>query len=115
MRVELLVTEDDPGAMEVHLRLQQVLGEDAFETAIQLIVIRSRADAEFLSFPGSPTVRVEGIDLYPPTAGGPAGLGRRSYPSDDDLDGPAVADSPGKRLIRRGIEQARGWGHGRYG
>ncbi len=115
MRVELLVTEDDPEAMEVHLVLQQVLGEDAFETAIQLIVVRSVADAEFLSFPGSPTVRIDGIDLYPPSAGGPVGLGRRSYPSDGDLDGPAVSATPGRRLIRRGIEKARGWGHGRYG
>ena len=115
MRLELLVTEDDPEAMTVHLRLQQVLGEDAFETSIQLIVVRSADDAEFLAFTGSPTVRVDGVDLYPPSAGGPVGLGRRSYPPDDDLDGAAVSATPGKRLIRRGIEQARGWGHGRYG
>ncbi len=115
MRVELLVTEDDPAAMEVHLLLQQVLGEDAFETAIQLIVVGSIADADFLAFPGSPTVRIDGVDLYPPSAGGPIGLGRRSYPPDEDLDGPPVSAPPGKRLIRRGIELARGWGHGRYG
>ena len=32
---------------------------------------------------------------------------------DVDLDGPLTEPIPGKRLIRRAVERARGWGHGR--
>jgi hypothetical protein len=45
---------------------------------------------------------------------GPAGLGSRAYPPDDDLGAPPSEPIPGKRLIRRAVERARGWGHGRH-
>ena len=114
MRVELLYTEDDPAVMTARQRLVEVLSEDAFETPIQMIAIHSLADARLLAFPGSPTVRIDGedIDRRDPPA---IGLGRRSYPADDDLDGPDREAIPGKRLIRRAVERARGWGHGRHG
>lgn len=107
MRVELLYTEDDPGYMEARQNLVEVLGEDAFETPIQMIAVRSTQDAELLAFPGSPTIRIDGIDIDPERASG-TGIGLRSYP------GPATASSvPSKALIRAALDRARGWSHGR--
>jgi hypothetical protein len=113
MRVELLYWEGDPHYMTTRQRLVEVLSEDAFETPIQMIAIGSMEDAELLEFPGSPTIRLDGADIHPPGAGAPA-LGLRGYPGDDDPDGPPTEAVPGKRLIRRAVERARGWGHGRH-
>jgi hypothetical protein len=112
MRVELLYSDDDPVYMTARQRLVEVLTEDAFETTIQMIAVNSVEDAELLGFPGSPTIRIDGIDIHPPGAAS-TGLTARQYPGDDDPDGPATESAPGKRLIRRAVERARGWGHGR--
>jgi GNAT superfamily N-acetyltransferase len=112
MRVELLYWDGDPDYMTARQRLVEVLTEDAFETPIQMIAINSAEDAELLEFPGSPTIRIDGVDIHPGHSS--HGLRPRSYPADDDLDGPGIESIPGKRLIRRAVERARGWGHGRH-
>jgi hypothetical protein len=113
MRVELLYWEGDPSYMTARQRLVEVLTEDAFETPIQMIAVNSAADAELLGFGGSPTIRIDGADIHPGGAVG-FGLRLRSYPDDEALDGPSTEAMPGKRLIRRAVERARGWGHGRH-
>ena len=111
MRVELLYWDSDPNYMTARQRLVEVLTEDAFETPIQMIAVNSAEDAELLAFPGSPTIRIDGADIHPRGAG-PIGLHLRGYPADDDHEGPPSETIPGKRLIRRAVERARGWGHG---
>jgi hypothetical protein len=104
MRVELLYTDDDPGYMKTRQNLVEVLSEDAFETPVQMIAIHSPEDAALLGFPGSPTIRIDGADIDPDGAT-VIGIGRRTYAGDGSV--------PGKPLIRRAVERARGWGHGR--
>jgi hypothetical protein len=104
MRVELLYAEDDPASMPARQNLVEVLTEDAFETPIQMIAVSSAEDAELLGMRGSPTIRIDGADIDPDWSG-PIGLGARSYG-----DGGSV---PGKDLIRRAVDRARGWSHGR--
>jgi hypothetical protein len=112
MRVELLYWDGDPNYMTTRQRLVEVLTEDAFETPIQMVAVNRADDAELLDFRGSPTIRIDGVDIQP-DAESPIGLALRRYPADDDLDGPLTEPIPGKRLIRRAVERARGWGHGR--
>jgi hypothetical protein len=111
MRVELLYWDGDPHYMTARQRLVEVLTEDAFETPIQMIAVNSAADAELLAFPGSPTIRIDGTDIHPAGVA-EIGLRVRAYPADVDHDGPLTEQVPGKRLIRRAVERARGWGHG---
>ena len=107
MRVELLFWDADPEYMTARQRLVEVLIEDAFETPIQMIAVSTPQDAEFLQFPGSPTIRIDGTDIHP--AGlGETGLRLRSYPAEDG----SVERAPSKHLIRRAVEAARGWSHG---
>jgi hypothetical protein len=113
MRVELLYWDGDPSYMTARQRLVEVLTEDAFETSIQMIAVSSAADAEFLSFPGSPTIRIDGQDIYPEEIGA-IGLYLRAYPLEEEGSAPSATDgAPGKALIRAAVERARGWGHGR--
>lgn len=105
MRVELLYAEDDPASMPARQNLVEVLTEDAFETTIQMIAVGSPEDAELLEMRGTPTIRIDGADIDPDWDG-PIGLAPRDYGT-----GPV----PPKPLIRRAVERARGWGHGRRG
>ncbi len=108
MRVELLFSDDDPNAMEARQRLVEVLIEDAFETPIQMIAVTSLDDARFLAFRGSPTIRIDGVDVFPDESG-EVGLHLRQYPAETDGSPEAI---PSKTLIRRAVEAARGWSHG---
>ena len=103
MRVELLYADGDPAAMPARQNLVKVLTEDAFETPIQMVAVGSADDAAFLEMRGSPMIRIDGADIDPDWAG-PVGLEPRDYG-----DGPV----PPKDLIRRAVERARGWSHGR--
>lgn len=103
MRVELLFADGDPAAMPARQNLVEVLTEDAFETPIQMISIASAADAELLGMRGSPTIRIDEVDIVPDWDGA-YGLGPRDYGG-----GPV----PDKQTIRRAVERARGWSHGR--
>jgi hypothetical protein len=104
MRVELLYADGDPSAMTTRQNLVEVLTEDAFETPIQMIAVASMDDAELLGMRGTPMIRIDGSDIDPDWDG-PIGLEPRSY----GPDGPV----PPKSLIRRAVERARGWSHGR--
>lgn len=110
MRVELLYADGDPASMTARQNLVEVLTEDAFETPIQMIAVATAADAALVGMRGSPTVRIDGMDIEPEWDG-PIGLAARAYPGEDGSSGPV----PGKPLIRRAVERARGWGHGRRG
>jgi len=103
MRVELLYADGDPAAMPARQNLVEVLTEDAFETPIQMIAVASADDAALLEMRGSPMIRIDGADIDPEWAG-PVGLEPRDYG-----EGPL----PPKDLIRRAVERARGWSHGR--
>jgi len=105
VRVELLYADGDPAAMPARQNLVEVLTEDAFETPIQMIAVASDADAELLGMRGSPMIRIDGVDIDPGWEG-PVGLASRAY---------AGEPVPAKTLIRRAVERARGWGHGRRG
>jgi hypothetical protein len=105
MRVELLYAEDDPASMPARQNLVEVLTEDAFETPIQMVAVGSDEDAALLEMRGTPTIRIDGSDIDPDWTG-PVGLAPRDYG-----EGPV----PPKDLIRRAVERARGWSHGRRG
>ncbi len=104
MRVELLYAEDDPASMPARQHLVEVLTEDAFETPIHMVAVASDEDAKLLGMRGSPTIRIDGIDIDPDWDG-PSGLAPRTY-----ADGRPV---PPKDQIRRAVDRARGWSHGR--
>ncbi len=65
MRVELLYWDGDPNYMTTRQRLVEVLTEDAFETPIQMVAVNRQDDAELLDFRGSPTIRIDGVDIQP--------------------------------------------------
>jgi hypothetical protein len=65
LRVELLAVEDCPHLEQARRDLQNVLRGSIIEVPIQLIFVSAQDEAEFLEFPGSPTIRVNGDDVVP--------------------------------------------------
>ena len=64
--------------------------------------IRDEDDAERLSFVGSPTIRVEGVDVDPPGADEPVGLACRIYRRPDAR----VSPLPDPELVRGALRRA---------
>jgi len=98
MLVELLYFDGCPSWQAALANLRTVLGEEA---PIKLIRVADDADAVRQRFTGSPTIRVEGEDLFP-TGQQDYALGCRIYHSPDGLRGWPTPD-----MIRAALE-ARG-------
>jgi arsenate reductase len=77
MEVSILVTEGCPHIESTIQVVRDVLAVSAPEVEAGVYTVRDREEAQDLKFPGSPTVRVNGIDLEGPGIGPPAFACRR--------------------------------------
>ena len=68
MKVELLYIRDCPNHKRTVEMVRDVLRENGLPLDIFEIVISTPAEAIGFSFPGSPTVRVDGVDVEPGSA-----------------------------------------------
>jgi hypothetical protein len=100
-KIEFLFWEDCPSHPGAYRLLQEVMGELGLETPIERIEVLTDDDARRLSFPGSPTIRVDGEDIDP---SGAAQMGTaltcRVYVLEDGRFSPV----PSKDMIRRALD-----------
>jgi hypothetical protein len=97
--VELLFWEGCPSHPAALAELRAALGEDV-EVTVREIVSEEQADAE--DFPGSPTIRVDGADLFP--SEDPPGLTCRIYRLADGRYSP----TPDPAALREALARALG-------
>ncbi|NIN72581.1 MAG: hypothetical protein GTO46_11810 [Gemmatimonadetes bacterium] len=83
-RVDLWVTADCPHAEAAEQLVRSTVARLVPDAEISRTVVRDPAQAEELTFPGSPTVRVNGEDLEGPDPG-PAAFACRRYESGGGL------------------------------
>lgn len=103
-RIELLYFEDCP-SWQITLRyLQNLLGDGA---NIELVRVSSDAEAAARRFTGSPTIRVDGVDLFPPGHEDYA-LACRVYYTPDGSAGTPTADMIRDALREAGVEIVSG-------
>jgi hypothetical protein len=79
--------------------LQTVLAEEGIEAEVELVAINSDEEAQRLRFPGSPTVRVDGRDLFPAPEREDWRLGCRVYATPEGLSG-----SPSAEMLREALK-----------
>jgi hypothetical protein len=79
MRIELLYWEGCPSHPEALALLEAVLAERGLDAAVELRLVETDEEAEALSFPGSPTIRVDGRDVDAAGAGSRPALTCRIY------------------------------------
>jgi hypothetical protein len=78
--VEFLWWQGCPSWPQALDDLRAALSEAGLDSdGVQVTEIRSEADAEGAGFVGSPTIRVDGQDLFPPSGDEPMGLTCRIY------------------------------------
>lgn len=65
MNIELLYFEGCPAWEEALANLQTALAQEEVTAQIQLTCVRDNEQAEQLKFLGSPSFRVDGVDLWP--------------------------------------------------
>ncbi len=99
LRVELLYSPDCPHWERTRAALHRILSRDAIETPIELVVVNGLDDAAFLGFVGSPTVRLNGVDVAPPPPGTEPSVGCRSYRQADG----SLAGTVPEELLREAI------------
>lgn len=92
-----------PTYREAERNLRGILAEEGARADVTLVAVGTDDEARRLRFPGSPTLRVDGRDLFPSEAAdrGALGLGCRIYATPE---GPKGAPTPG--MLRSALGDA---------
>src|SRR5215208_4835816 len=87
MRVEVLYFDGCPTYVAATRTLREVLSELGVKADVELVAVDTDEEARRLRFPGSPTLRVDGRDLFPVPERGVWALGCRTYATPEGLKG----------------------------
>jgi hypothetical protein len=67
MKIEVLYVPNCPNHAVALSRIRRVMSAEGFQAQVNQILVEDPAMARSLRFPGSPTVRVNGLDVEPQT------------------------------------------------
>jgi len=103
MKAELLWWEGCPSYPETLEDLRRVLREEGVEDDVELVEVESDEQARAEHFPGSPTIRLDGADAFPPPDAEPFSLTCRVYRLRDGR----VSATPDPEDIREAVRRAK--------
>jgi hypothetical protein len=98
MRVEILYFQGCPTYVAAEKAVREVLAEQGIGAEVELVVVNSDLEAQRLRLPGSPTIRVNGEDLFPVPERGEYALGCRMYATPKGFRGSPTAEMIGEAL-----------------
>ncbi|MGF1525183.1 MAG: hypothetical protein ACFCBW_00060 [Candidatus Competibacterales bacterium] len=98
-RVELYYYPDCPSHEGALARLQAVLDEAGLALPVAVIRVETLAEAQRHGFAGSPTVRIDGLDIDPASVGDAPQLTCRAYRLEDGR----ISPLPSETMIRRAL------------
>ncbi len=101
MKVELLWWEGCPSHPETLEDLTRVLREEGVDTEVELVEVGSDEQAHRERFPGSPTIRIDGADAFPPAEQEPFSLTCRIYRLRDG----SVSATPDPEDLREAVRR----------
>jgi hypothetical protein len=102
MKVEVLYFDGCPTYETATKILRAVLAEEGVEAEIDLVAVNTDEEARRLRFPGSPTIRVGGRDVFPAPGQKDWRLGCRIYATAEGLRGSPTAEMLKDALSRGG-------------
>jgi len=100
MRVEVLYFDGCPTYRAAERALRRVLAQEDTEAEVVLVAVNAHEEAQRLRFPGSPTIRVEGEDLFPIPERTEYAPGCRMYATPEGL-----RRSPTPEMLREALEK----------
>jgi hypothetical protein len=87
--------------------LREVLAEEGMDAQVKLVAVNTDEEARRLRFPGSPTVRVDGKDLFSAGEREDWRLGCRTHATPEGLKGSPITEMLRKALTKEGAADAR--------
>jgi hypothetical protein len=103
VEINFLYYEDCPSHGDALKRLESVLDQEGIEAEIKVTKVETEEQARELEFVGSPTIRIAGRDIEPPSTGAHIGLTCRAY----RLENGRISPLPSERMIRAALKLAR--------
>jgi hypothetical protein len=103
VEIAFLYFEDCPSHEPALARLREVMAEEGVAVPVAVVRVDTEDQAEALCFYGSPTIRVNGLDIDPPVEDRPA-LTCRVY---ELVDG-RISPLPSHEMIRSALRRALG-------
>jgi hypothetical protein len=79
--------------------LREVLAQEGIEDDVKMVAVNNDEDAQRLRFLGSPTIRVDGRDLFPVPQRASYALGCRTYATPGGLK-----SSPAREMLREAFQ-----------
>jgi hypothetical protein len=106
MRVELLWWEGCPSSPDAIAEVREALGDEGIDPdRLELREVQTDEQAARERFPGSPTIRIDGEDVVPPTDGEVYSLTCRVYRLRDGRFSPTPDPADVRAAIRRAKEK----------
>lgn len=102
MHIDFLYYEDCPSHDRALDRLKQVMDEVGVTAHVAVTKVETEEQAEQLRFTGSPTIRIDGVDIVEPPAEAPYGLTCRAYRLEDGR----ISPLPSVGMIRQALQAA---------
>src|SRR5260370_29271494 len=104
MKVQLFYFDGCPNHPPALERLRQILRQEGLPDHVEEINVASPEDAQALAFLGSPTIKINGVDVEPAARDSQAyGMACRTYPIAGKREG-----QPGEEMIRSALREALG-------
>ncbi len=100
MNIEILYFDGCPTYQTAEQTLREIIAGEGITAYVGLVVVNTDEDAQRLKFPGSPTIRVDGQDLFPTPERQDYRLGCRMYATPEGLKG-----SPTAKMLREAISR----------
>ena len=101
--IYILFIEGCPSVLSAAKHIKEVIAEEAIDAEISLVLIETLEDARRLHFTGSPTVRINGMDIEANVRDNKDyGLRSRTYYIDGKKTG-----CPSKSMIKNAIDQGK--------
>lgn len=91
MKVEILYFDGCPTYRAAEKALRKVLDKRGMSEEVEMVGVNTDEEARRLKFPGSPTIRVDGTDLFCVGDRGDWRLGCRVYATPEGLKGSPTA------------------------
>ncbi len=98
MEIEILYFDGCPTYLEAEKALREALAREDVQAEIDLVSANTDEEAQRLRFLGSPTIRVDGEDLFPTPDRAEYALGCRMYATPEGLRGSPTAEMLSKAL-----------------
>ena len=100
MEIKLLYFDGCPSYRTAEKILREVLAKEGMEADVELVAVNSDEEARKIRFPGSPTIRLDGQDLFPVAEREDWSLGCRVYATPEGLKGSPTAEMLRETLRR---------------